>query len=172
MAWTSTDVAGYRIVAPQLVGWQGIHETSTTRAHPLGIRVTAIHDTYGPAEFIYLQGVASTVIGDWVSYEADAYLTARLVANAIGAVGVAMSANVASSYGWYAIYGRVPATVLAAFADNGQLYGTATAGAADDAIVAGDRIQNARGASALGGPSATTAEVDLYYPFVNDALAD
>lgn len=172
MAWTSTDVAGFRVVAPQLVGWQPLSETSTTRRHPLGTRVTAIHDTYGPVECVYLQGVASTVIGDWVVWEADAYLTTRLVADSIGAVGVALSANVASQYGWYAIYGRVPAKVLASFADNGNLYGTATAGSADDAIVAGDRIQNARGASAIDGPATGMAEVDLYYPFVNDALAD
>lgn len=172
MAWTSTDVAGFRVVDPQRVGWQGIHETSTTRAHPLGTEVVAEHDTYGPVRLIYLQGVASTVIGDWVSYEADSYLTTRLVANAIGPVAVALSANVASQYGWYAIKGRVPAKVLALFADNGHLYGTATAGSADDAIVAGDRIQGARGASAIDGPATGMAEVELHYPFVNDALAD
>ena len=172
MAWASSDVAGFRVVSPQRVGWQPINETSTTQNHKLGTRVIAEHDTYGPVEMIYLKGVASTVIGDWVTYEADDYTTARLVANAIGAVGVALSANVASQYGWYAIYGRVPAKVLASFADNGNLYGTATAGSADDAIVAGDRIQNARGASAIDGPATGMAEVDLYYPFVNDALAD
>lgn len=172
MAWTSTNVAGYVISDPQRIGWQPIHETSTVRNHALGERVRAVHPTYGPIEAIYLQGVASTVIGDWVSYEADAYLTTRLVADAIGAVGVALSDNVASQYGWYAIYGRVPAKVLASFADNGHLYGTATAGSADDAIVAGDRIQNARGASAIDGPATGMAEVELYYPFVNDGLAD
>ena len=158
MAWASSDVAGFRVVSPQRVGWQPINETSTTQNHKLGTRVIAEHDTYGPVEMIYLKGVASTVIGDWVTYEADDYTTARLVANAIGAVGVALSANVASQYGWYAIYGHV--------------YGTATAGSADDAIVAGDRIQNARGASAIDGPATGMAEMDLYYPFVNDALAD
>jgi hypothetical protein len=172
MAWVSADVSAYTVTDPQRVGWQPINETSTTRAHPLGERIRAWHPTYGPAELIYLQGVASTVIGDWVTFEPDAYLTTRLVANAIGPVAVALSDNVASQYGWYAIYGRVPAKVLAAFADNGHVYGTATAGSADDAIVAGDRIQNARGASAIDGPATGMAEMDLYYPFVNDALAD
>jgi hypothetical protein len=172
MAWASSDVAGFRVVSPQRVGWQPINETSTTLNHKLGTRVTAEHDTYGPVELIYLKGVASTVIGDWVNYEADDYTTSRAVANGIGAVGVALSANVANQYGWYAIYGRIPAKVLAAFADNGHLYLTATAGSADDAIVAGDRIQNARGASAIDGPATGMAEVDLYYPFTNDGLAD
>lgn len=172
MAWASSDVAGFRVVSPQRVGWQPINETSTTLNHKLGTRVTAEHDTYGPVELIYLKGVASTVIGDWVTYEADDYTTSRAVANGIGAVGVALSANVANQYGWYAIYGRIPAKVLAAFADNGHLYLTATAGSADDAIVAGDRIQNARGASAIDGPATGMAEVDLYYPFTNDGLAD
>ncbi len=172
MAWASSDVAGFRVVSPQRVGWQPINETSTTLNHKLGTRVTAEHDTYGPVELIYLKGVASTVIGDWVTYEADDYTTSRAVANGIGAVGVALSANVANQYGWYAIYGRIPAKVLALFADNGHLYLTATAGSADDAIVAGDRIQNARGASAIDGPATGMAEVDLYYPFTNDGLAD
>jgi len=170
MAWTSSDVDFFP--TEPMIGLQPMNETSTTRNHPLGTRVKVNSATYGTGEAIYLQGVASTVLGDWVTYEADSYITARLVANAIGAVAVALSANVASQYGWYMINGKVPATVLAAFVDNGHLYGTATAGAADDAIVAGDRIQNARGASAINGPSATTAEVEIYYPFVNDALAD
>lgn len=171
MAWTSADVDFY-VTDPQRVGWQPLNETSTTQNHKLGTIVQVFSPTYGQGEAIYLQGVASTVLGDWVTYEADTYGTTRLVANAIGAVAVALSANVASQYGWYMISGKVPATVLAGFVDNGHLYGTATAGAADDAIVAGDRIQNARGASAINGPSATTAEVEIYRPFVNDALAD
>jgi hypothetical protein len=53
-------------------------------------------------EYIYLQGVASTVAGDVVSFD-EAHLTTRLVANAKGRVAVAMAATVASTFGWYQI---------------------------------------------------------------------
>jgi hypothetical protein len=170
MAWTSSDVDFY-VTDPQRVGWQPLNETSTVRNHQLGTIVQVFSPTYGQGEAIYLQGVASTALADWVIYESDTYTTARLVANAIGAVAIALSANVASQYGWYMIGGKVPGTATA-IADNGHVYGTATPGNVDDVIVAGDRVQNARAASATNGPSATTAEFEIYRPFVNDALAD
>jgi hypothetical protein len=37
--------------------------------------------------------------------------------------------------------------------------------------VAGDRVKNARGASAIGTPAAGLAEMELWYPFMDDALA-
>ncbi len=125
--------------------------------------------TYGVGEFIYLLGVASTVVGSWVTYEQDNGATTLLAANAIGPVAVSMSANVASQYGWYQIYGKCPsALVLAGFVDNANCYATATAGSVDDAVVAGDRVKNARGASAI---SSGAAEMELWYPFMDDGLA-
>lgn len=156
-------------------GMQGIAETSTTQNHPLGTTVRAVDraaTAYGEGEFIYLTGVASTVVGDAVTYNADDGTTARLVANAIGPVGFAMSINVASQYGWYQIYGKAVGKVLAAFADNANCYGTATAGSIDDALVLGDRVQNCKGASAIDTPTTGLAELEIAYPFVNDALGD
>jgi hypothetical protein len=46
---------------------QAISDTSTTQLVPLGTRVKAIDKAstaYGEGEFIYLLGVASTVVGD------------------------------------------------------------------------------------------------------------
>lgn len=151
---------------------QAIADTSTTQKLPLGTIVRAFDDTYGYGEFIYLTGVASTAIGDFVTYNSDDNTTARLVANAIGPVAIAMSANVASQYGWYQISGKAVGNVLAGFVDNANVYGTATAGSVDDAIVAGDRVQNCKGASAIGTPSGSFAEMEIWRPFVNDALAD
>lgn len=151
---------------------QAIADTSTTQKMPLGTIVRAVDDTYGVGEFIYLLGVASTAVGDWVTINQDDNTTTRLVPNAIGPVGVAMSANVANQYGFYQRKGKAIANVLAGFVDNANLYGTATAGSADDAVVAGDRIQGAKGASAIGVPSGSFAEVEIDNPFVNDALAD
>lgn len=153
-----------------LIG-QPIAETSTTLKHRLGDRFKCSDETYGPGEFIYLQGVASTAVGSWVTFNQDDGTTALLAANAIGPVAIAMSANVASQYGWYQIYGKAVGLCLALFADNANVYATATAGSVDDAIVAGDRVKNAKGASAIGTPSGSFAEFEISYPVMDDGLA-
>lgn len=153
------------------VGVQPIADISTTQNHPLGMIMRATDPTYGAGEFIYLKGVASTVLGSWVVYNADDFSTALLVADAIGPVAIAMGINVAASYGWYQIQGKAVGKVLAAFADNANIYATATAGSVDDAIVAGDRVKNAKGASAIDTPSIGLAEVEIARPFVDDGLA-
>ena len=153
-----------------LIG-QPIAETSTTLKHRLGDRFKCSDATYGPGEFIYLQGVASTAVGSWVTFNQDDGTTALLAANAIGPVAVAMSANVADQYGWYQIYGKAVAKALTGFADNGNVYATATTGSVDDAIVAGDRVKNAKGASAVDTPSAGLAEFEIQYPVMDDGLA-
>lgn len=158
----------YKITDPRL-GLPAITDTSTTQADiELGTIVRAEDPDRGAGEFIYLQGVASTAAGDWVTYNLDDGSTTRLAANAIGPVAVAMSANVASQYGWYCIQGKPSANVATSFADNGNLYATATAGRADDAVVAGDRIKRAKGASAESG---NLADVEIDRPFMDDALA-
>jgi hypothetical protein len=162
MAWSIAENA--------LIG-QGIEETSTTQKAELGLIVRGKHPTYGAGEFIYLAGVASTAAGSWVTYNSDDNGTALLAANAIGPVAVAMSANVASQYGWYQIGGKAVGKALTGFADNANVYATATAGSVDDAVVAGDRVKGAKGASALGTPSAGLAEFEIARPFMDDAVA-
>lgn len=154
-----------------IVGVQQIDDTSTTKQHPLGTRVKAVDPTYGDGEFVYLNGVASTVIGSWVTYNLDDGTTNLLAANAIGPVAVAMSANVANQYGWYQVYGKAVGKALASYADNGLVYATATAGSIDDAVVAGDRVKLAKGASAVDTPSTGFAEFEIEYPFMDDATA-
>lgn len=153
-----------------LIG-QPIAETSTTQKHRLGDRFHCSDDTYGPGEFIYLKGVASTAVGSWVTFNADDGTTALLAANAIGPVAIAMSACVADNFGWYQIYGKAVGRALSGFVDDANVYATSTAGSVDDAIVAGDRVKNAKGASAVGTPSAGLAEFEIQYPFMDDALA-
>jgi hypothetical protein len=150
------------------IGWQAIADTDTEQQHPLGTRVRATDPSYGEGEFIYLLGVASTAVGSWVTFNADDNSTALLAANAIGPVAIAMSANVASQYGWYQIYGKAIGLCLAGFADNANVYATATAGSVDDAVVGGDRVKNAKGASAI---SSGAAEFEIQYPFMDDAVA-
>lgn len=153
------------------LGYQPIAGIDTVQNHPLGTRVQAKDPTYGVGEFIYLSGVASTAVGSWVTFNQDDNTTALLAANAIGPVAVAMAANVASSYGWYQIYGKAVGLALAGFVDNANVYATATAGSVDDAIVAGDRVKSAKGASAVGTPSAGLAEFEIQYPLMDDGLA-
>jgi hypothetical protein len=127
--------------------------------------------TLGAGTFVYLQGLAATAVGSWVTYNASDNTTALLAANAIGPVATAMSANVASQYGWYQIEGKAVGKALASYADNGLVYATATAGSIDDAVVAGDRVKLAKGASAVGTPSSGLAYFEIQRPFMDDATA-
>jgi hypothetical protein len=166
----------YAIQTPSL-GYPPIAEFIPTtddyvKPVPYGTIVTAWDPTYGSGEFIFLKGVASTELGSWVTYNLDDGSTTLLVANAIGPVAVAMSANVANKAGWYQISGKAIGKALTGFVDNANVYSTATAGSVDDAIVAGDRVQHAKGASAVGTPSTGLAEFEISRPFVNDGLAD
>ena len=100
MAWT--------ISSNGPLGTNGIETTNTTQGEiPLGTIVKAKDPTYGEGEFIYLLGVASTVVGSLVKYNATTYQTALVTntANQDVPVAVAMSANVAGQYGWYQISG-------------------------------------------------------------------
>lgn len=152
------------------IGLPPITDTDTVKKLDLGTIIDATDPVYGSGEFIYLKGVASTAVGSAVLFNQDDWTTSLLAANDIGQVAVAMSANVASQYGWYQISGK--AIVKAGtVADNGNVYSTAAAGTLDDAVVAGDRVKNAKFASADGTPSAGLAELEIARPFVDDAVA-
>ncbi len=150
------------------IGWQAIATTETAAKHPLGTIIRAHDTTYGAGEFIYLKGVASTAVGSWVHYNADDWTTALTAANGIGPVAVAMSANVANQYGWYQISGKAVGKALASYADNGLVFLTATAGSVDDAVVDGDMVHLAKGASAIDTPSAGFAEFEIHRPYTDD----
>lgn len=148
------------------IGTQPIENTETSALHPLGTKVSAADPTYGEGEFVYLKGVASTVVGSWATINYDDGSTTLTVADAIGPVGVAMSANVANQYGWYQIRGKASAQAAASFADNGRVYLTSTAGVVDDAVVDGDMVHNALGASTI--TSAGLADFEIQYPYTDD----
>ena len=165
-------MAAWAPVNASPVGLQPMDEASTTQRHELGLIIQAKHATYGVGEFIYLKGVASTAIGSWVTYNLDDMSTTLLAANAIGPVAISFTANTSSSsYAWYQISGKAIGLVLAGFVDNANVYATATAGSVDDAVVAGDRVKLAVGASAIGTPSGSFAEFEISRPFMDDAVA-
>jgi len=137
----------------------------------LGTIVQAKSATYGSAEFIYLKGLAATAEGSWVTYD-EVFQTALLAANATGGVAIATGAVLAAYYGWYQILGKAAGLVAASFADNGLCYATATAGTADDAAVAGDRVKGAIGRSAIDTPTTGMAWIQFYArPFMDDGAA-
>lgn len=145
------------------IGFQSIGQTSTTQQHPLGAAVDGWDPTYGKGKFIYLKGVANTVVGSVVAYDAKNGTTTLAVAATKGPLAVAMSANVASQYGWYCLRAAVvPVNCAAAAAAGVAMYVTATAGAVDDAAVAGQGIDGLVLVTAAGGAGVADAEVN--YP--------
>jgi hypothetical protein len=154
------------LITDQIIGSQPVANTDTTQQHPLGTTVRVYDPDYGEGVAIYLLGVASTAATSWVTYNPDDFSTALLVASARGSIAVSLGANVASSYGWYLIKGKVSAKALTGYADNADVYATSTAGSVDDAVVTGDKVLNARGASAVSGG---VADFEIDYPHIDAA---
>lgn len=154
-----------------LIGpWVTSGDTSivdTAKEHELGTRA---FDENGN-EYIYLTGVASTAAGSWVSFD-EVHITTLTVANALGRVAVAMAATVASTYGWYQIYGKSTTALSASpVTDNDALFLHATAGHACGTDVAGDFIVGAISRSANASSASAVITVELNYPVVhNDAV--
>lgn len=162
-----TDI-NYKVL--NFPGAQGISVTSTTQNHPLGTIVRAFDagaGARGEGEFVYAKGVANTAAGDVVVYDSKGASTTRVQDDTgFGNAGVAMSANVASQYGWYCIGGVVPVN-SATVAAGAPAYMTSTAGQIDDAVVAGDMIvgMTTQHADANG-----FAECVLTRPFISQSL--
>ena len=154
------------IITSGVAGAQPIATTSTVQNHPVGKIVTAKDPTYGEGEFIYLAGATSTIVGSWVTYNMDDGTTTLIAPNAIGPVGVAMSINVGNSYGWYQIQGKAVG-YAADVADNGKVYIDTVAGKCDDAVVAGDKVHNAKWASTED-TATNLADVEIARPFCTD----
>lgn len=146
--------------------------TTAPKVWKHGDIVRAVDPTYGSGEFIYLKGLDATAIGSWVTYNLDDWSTTLAVADAIGPVSVAMSANLTGYSGWYQISGKAVGKVLAGFVDNATPYLTSTAGSLDDAAVAGDYVHNAKGASAIDTPSTGLAEFEISRPWVSNGIDD
>lgn len=159
------------ITSDNRLGLQSITETSTTKQHELGTIVRARDTTpggQGEGEFIYLLGVASTVVGSMVVYNLLTHQTtlAAVTAATSTPVAFAMSANVASQYGWYQISGMTYALKTAVkVAPGSKIYQSGTAGRIMSTSVAGKAILGATGAPAATVASATsTALIHINRP--------
>lgn len=156
----------YQVISPRL-GAQAIADTSATQKHHLGEIIQAVDSTYGTGEFIYLEGVASTVVGSIVNYDGATFQTAldtTAVSGPSRPLAIAMSANVADQYGWYQISGNAIATKAntVSFADGAGL--GAGSGLAV-AVVTGSVIQGAVVAAVASAKSnVTTVQVFINRP--------
>jgi hypothetical protein len=168
----------YRITEAFIVS-QPIANTEATQAAdiPLGKIVRAIDPIYGEGEFIYLLGVASTVVGSVVTYDGAStgtptYQTALApsTANLATPLAVSMSANTAARYGWYQISGHaVTATNGTLAAGPGPVY-LAGSGQVTSTGAAGKQVLNARNDTATGTPAANQAVVLIQRPFAQGAI--
>lgn len=145
-----------------LAGAQPIAINETTQKHKLGTIVRGWDDTYGEGEFIYLLGVASTIVGSVVKYNATTWQTVLAVNTAVQAVpvAVAMAATVASEYGWYQIGGNaVVKKTAVAVTPQVTLFLSATAGRVKVIASAGLQVVGARSANLTTVTSTTSTVV-------------
>ena len=121
-----------------------------TPPNVLGKIVRADDPTYGEGEFILLVGVASTEVGLVVKYNATTYQTVVVTstANQDVPVAVAMSANLAGTFGWYQIAGNaVVKKTAVAVTPQVTVFLSATAGRVKVLASAGLQVVAARSAN-------------------------
>ena len=121
-----------------------------TPPNVLGKIVRADDPTYGEGEFILLVGVAGTEVGSVVKYNATTYQTV-LVTNTASQdvpVAVAMSANLAGTFGWYQVSGNaVIKKTAVAVSPQVTLFLSGTAGRVKVLASAGLQVVAARSAN-------------------------
>lgn len=132
---------------------------------PAGMRVAGTDAVGGYAEYVYLAGCASTIVGSVVTYD-ETGATALIAANAIGPVAVATGITVASTWGWYGVVGTFPTDVVANCADNKYIGRETTDGKVGDGFATGDMIQGAVSRAAT--TTAAVVNCQFFNPFVND----
>lgn len=135
-------------------------EIHTVQKNEVGtIATTHLGQTY-----VYLSGVASTLVDDWVTYTA-LFAAVRLIADAVGPVAIATAAIVASNWGWYLIKGSYATANSDTVAAAGSLWIDGTTGRVDDASVAGDNVY---GAASTGADATNKLPVLISFPFVTN----
>jgi len=164
MAYSFTESRiGYLPIASTDAGAANANGSTLYPSPPntLGQVVRAFDPTYGEGEFIMLVGVASTVVGSLVSYNATTYQTALSAdtANLAGPVAVAMSACTAALFGWYQIGGlAVIKKTAVAVSPQVAIFQSATAGRVMATVAAGKQLLGARTAN-LTSVTSTTSTV-------------
>lgn len=153
----------------------GVVTTIPTPPGTLGMVARAFDPTYGEGEFILLVGVANTVVGSLVTYNATTYQTtlSANTANQATPVAVAMSANTAGLFGWYQI-GGLAVVKKTAVAVNAQVpvYQSATVGRVMPTAASGKQVLGARSANlATVASTVSTVIVSINRPHLQGATA-
>ena len=153
MPFTITEARlGYLPIDQIDTGVTNVNASSVSPTPPmtLGQVVRAFDPTLGEGEVILLVGVASTVVGSLVTYNATTFQTA-LSPNTAGfaaPVAVAMSANLAGTFGWYQIGGQATIKKTAvAVSPQVSVFQSATAGRIFATATTGRQIVNAKSAN-------------------------
>jgi len=171
MAYSFTENrAGMLQIANTDAGVTMANGTSAIPTPPatLGQVVRAFDPTYGEGEFILLVGVASTVVGSLVTYNTTTYQTALSpnTANLAQPVAVAMSANLAASFGWYQIGGLAVIKKTAVAVNAGvSVFQSATTGRIMPTAASGKAVLGAKSANlATVASSVSTVIVSINRP--------
>jgi hypothetical protein len=138
------------IIKENQAGLPAIGSIGSASAIPLGTIVRADDPVYGSGEFIYLQGVANTVLGSAVSWSGvsgsnvPTFQTALLANTTLQGVSVAFAtaAILANQFGWYQIGGVAVAATTGTFASAGPA-SIGAAGQLVGGVVAGKQILGA-----------------------------
>lgn len=132
--------------------------TDTTPLFPIGTIIDVYDQTLGGAEFIYLYGVASTIVGSVVSYDVSGGKT-TLITQSIqgGPVAVALAANTSTTAAaWYQISGpAVLAKTAVKVSPSVPLYVSGTAGQVMSTVATGKVVLGCRSTNAATVLSAT-----------------
>lgn len=154
-------------------GYQPIDVVSDTQLHSRGTKIRAKNETGalsaapGICEFIYLKANAVIALGELCLYDSGVGYASLPTTAHRGTIAIAMNNMALNTYGWFQIYGKaVVKTGANTVVLYGQVYGTATPGTVDDAVVAGALVTGAIFITANGTPAAQQAFVSLNYPFM------
>jgi hypothetical protein len=164
---------------PAVAGRPGV--VYSTEIVPVGTTAKATDNR----EYVFLAGVASTILGSWVTFDelgVTAGIDSGTAASIKGDVAVATAAVVANKYGWYGRKGHFACGAISGgdAAADGKVFATSTIFLADDVAVTGNQIHGAifrtqeGEANAAFGLDATAAlaTVQIDHPFigVTDAI--
>lgn len=144
-------------------------EVDSSQRNPLGKRAAGVDALGNDAEYIYLKGVGSVIVGSVVTYD-EAGVTALLAANAVGPVAVATAiVDSTSEFGWFGIAGTFPTDVVANCADNAKLGRETSDGKVGDGFASGDAIYGAVSRNSTS--AAAVINCQFMYASVNDSSA-
>lgn len=140
-----------------------ITDVDSTQQNVLGTRAV---DELGN-EYIYLQGITSVAVNVAVVYKLPTYIAKILTADDSGNVAIAQGSVIASTFGWFQIYGFYTTCKSDTVAAAGALFIDGTPGRVDDASVAGDEIF---GMVSTGADATNLLPVHLQYPYVGNTV--